>query len=164
MDHVQFTLIHEPNIPGSYAILFFTGLKFTFITRWIHNWESVQLGPTHFILSGAISSCPPLLPKTYWTLSDLGLHLLVSYLFAFLYSSWGSHSKYAGVVCQSLLQGITFCQHSPLWPISLAWPCKVWLIASLSYPSPFTMTSHWSMKRMDSINPVLLIKVYLNMW
>ena len=32
-DHVQFTLIHGPNIPGSYAILFFTASDFTFTTR-----------------------------------------------------------------------------------------------------------------------------------
>ena len=27
-DHFQFTLIHGPNIPGSYAILFFTASEF----------------------------------------------------------------------------------------------------------------------------------------
>ena len=30
----------------------------------------------------------------------------------FLYCSWGSHSRYSGVVCHSLLQGTTFCQKS----------------------------------------------------
>ena len=29
--------------------------------------------------------------------------LIVDYLFAFLHSSWGSHSKNTGVVCHSLL-------------------------------------------------------------
>ena len=29
-DHLWFTLIHGPNIPGSYAILFFTASEFTF--------------------------------------------------------------------------------------------------------------------------------------
>ena len=33
LDHVQFTLIQEPNIPDSYAVLFFTASDFTFITR-----------------------------------------------------------------------------------------------------------------------------------
>ena len=32
------TLIHGSNIPGSYAILFFTTLDFTSITSHIHNW------------------------------------------------------------------------------------------------------------------------------
>ena len=39
-----------------------------------------------------------------------------------------------------------FCQNSSLWPIHLKWPCMAWLIASLSYASPFTVTRLWSMK------------------
>ena len=66
--------------------------------------------------------------------------------FSFLYSSWGSHSKYTGVVCHSLLQWLTFCQNSPLWPIRLGCPCMAWLLASLSYASPFATTRQWSMK------------------
>ena len=54
--HVQFTLIHGPNIPGSYAILFFATSDFTFITRNIHNWVSFSLWPSNFFLSGASSS------------------------------------------------------------------------------------------------------------
>ena len=37
-DHSQFALIHGPNIPGSYATLFFTASDFTSITSHIHNW------------------------------------------------------------------------------------------------------------------------------
>ena len=37
-DHVQFTLIHGPNIPGSYAIMLFTVSDLTSITSHIHNW------------------------------------------------------------------------------------------------------------------------------
>ena len=37
----------------------------------------------------------------YWALSNLGAHLLVSYLFAFSYCSWGSHSMNRGVGCPS---------------------------------------------------------------
>ena len=37
-DHLQFTLIHGPNIPDSYAILLFTALDFTSITSHIYNW------------------------------------------------------------------------------------------------------------------------------
>ena len=32
-DHIQFILIHGPNSPGSYAILFFIASDFTFTTR-----------------------------------------------------------------------------------------------------------------------------------
>ena len=60
-DHYQFTLIHGPNIPGSYAILFLTELDFTSTTKHIHNWvsfplwlslflPSVLLGVTYFCL------------------------------------------------------------------------------------------------------------------
>ena len=79
-------------------------------------------------------------PVAYWTLSNL------EYLFAFSYCSWGSHSKNTRVVCHSLLQWTTFYQNSSLWPVCLGWPCMAWLIASLSYASPFAMTRLWSMK------------------
>ena len=36
-DHFQFALIHGPNIPGSYAILFFTATDLIFTTRHIHS-------------------------------------------------------------------------------------------------------------------------------
>ena len=39
----------------------------------------------------------------------------------FLYRSWGSHGKYTGVVCHSLLQWITICLNSPLWTVCLGW-------------------------------------------
>ena len=54
-DHFQFTLIHGPNIPGSYAILFFTALDSTSITSHIHNWALFLLWLHLFFLSGVIS-------------------------------------------------------------------------------------------------------------
>ena len=38
LDRIQFTLIHGPNIQGSYALLFFATSDFTFITRHSHYW------------------------------------------------------------------------------------------------------------------------------
>ena len=52
----QFTLIHGPNVPGSYAILFFTALDFTSITSHIHNWLLFSLWLHLFILSPLFSS------------------------------------------------------------------------------------------------------------
>ena len=52
-------------------------------------------------------------PVTYWAPTDLGIHLSVSYLFAFSYCPWGSQGKSTEVVCHTLLQRITFCQNSP---------------------------------------------------
>ena len=54
-DHFQFTLIHGPNIPGSYAILFFTASDFTTITSQTHNWALLLLWLCLFILSGVTS-------------------------------------------------------------------------------------------------------------
>ena len=54
-DHFQFALIHGPNIPGSYAILFLTALDFTFITSHIYNCTLFSLWLSLFILSGVIS-------------------------------------------------------------------------------------------------------------
>ena len=66
-DHFQFALIHEPNIPGSYAILLFTASDLASITSHIHSWVFFLLWLHPFILSGVIS---PLISSsilgTYW--------------------------------------------------------------------------------------------------
>ena len=56
-----------------------------------------------------------------------GVHLSVSYLFAFSYCSWSSQGKNTEVVCHSLLQWTTFCQTSPPWPAHFGWPHRAWL-------------------------------------
>ena len=53
-------------------------------------------------------------PVACWTPTNLGGHLLVSYISAFSYCSWGSHGKNTGVVCHSPLQWTMFCQNSSL--------------------------------------------------
>ena len=53
-DRFQFTLIHGPNIPSSYAILFYTALDFTSITCHNHNWALFSFWLSLFILSEAI--------------------------------------------------------------------------------------------------------------
>ena len=47
--------------------------------------------------------------------------------------------------CHSLLQWTMVCQRSSLQHIHFRWLFKEWLIASLSYASPFTTTRLWSM-------------------
>ena len=56
-----------------------------------------------------------------------GIHLSVSYHFAFSCCSWGSQGKNTEVLCHSLLQWTTFCQTSPPWPVHLGWPHTAWL-------------------------------------
>ena len=60
LDHIQFNLVHGPNIPGFKAILFFTASDFTFTARYIHTWASFLLWHSHFILSEATCNCLPL--------------------------------------------------------------------------------------------------------
>ena len=76
----------------------------------------------------------------YWAPTNLGLHLLVSYLFAFSYCSWSSQGKNTEVVCHSLLQWSTFCQSSLPWPVHLGWPYTAWL----SFTALDKAVSMWS--------------------
>ena len=110
---------HGRNIPGSCALLFFSASDFTFTTRHIHNWTLFLLWLSLFIPSGAICL---LFSVAYWALLTCGVHLSVSYLFAFSYCSWGSQGKNAEVFCHSLLQWTVFCQNSPPWPVLFGWP------------------------------------------
>ena len=48
-------VIYGLNIPGSYAILFFTALNFNSLTSHIHSWALFSLWLSLFSLSGAIS-------------------------------------------------------------------------------------------------------------
>ena len=63
-DHIQFTLIHGPNISGSYAIPFFTASDLTSTTRHTDTWALLPLWPSRFVLTGATSKCPPLFPSS----------------------------------------------------------------------------------------------------
>ena len=84
-------------------------------------------------------------PGTYWTPSDLGDSSFGVISFWHFIQFMRFLQQVYGVFCHSFLQWITFCQNSLLWPVSLWWPCIVWLIASLSYTSPVT-TRQRSMK------------------
>ena len=139
-DHFQLTVIHRPNVPGSCAVLFFqhrtslsppdictTGYRFQFGSA------------CSFFLKLFLCSSP----VGCWTPTNLGVHLSVSYLFAFSSCWWRSQGKKTEVVCWSLLQWTTFCQNSPPWPLCLGWPYMAWLIVSLSFTSPWYIWSFW---------------------
>ena len=85
-------------------------------------------------------------PVAYQTLSDLrGLSSGVTSFCLFI-RFMGFLQQDTGVVCHFLLQWTIFCQNSSLWPVHLEWPCTAWLIASLSYASPFTTPRMWFME------------------
>ena len=54
-DWAELNCTDGPNVPGSYAILFFTALDLASITGHIHNWVLFLLWLCLFILSGVIS-------------------------------------------------------------------------------------------------------------
>ena len=127
-DYFRFALIHGPSIPGSYVILFFT----TPITTHIHNWVFCCCCCCCFVFFcfGSVSSIFLELylhssPYHIGHLLTWGVHLSVSYLFAFSYYSWGSQGKSTEVVCHSLLQWTTFCQNFPPRPIHLCGPIGI---------------------------------------
>ena len=84
------TTSNIPNIPGSYAILFFIATDFTSITSHIHNWVLFSLLLRLFILSGVIS---PLISSSILGTYSPGEFIFQCHIFAFSYCSWGSHSK-----------------------------------------------------------------------
>ena len=120
-EHFQFALIHGPNLPGYYVILLFTASDFISITSHSHQWVLFLLCVCLFILFGVTS---PLISHIILCchLLTWGVHLSVSYLFAFSYCSWGSEGENTEVLCHSLLQWTTFCHNSPPWPVHLGWP------------------------------------------
>ena len=59
----------EPNVPGSYAMLLFTALDFTFITSRIHSWVLFIFGSvSSFFLELSLHWSP----VAYWAPPDLG--------------------------------------------------------------------------------------------
>ena len=70
-----------------------------------------------------------------------GLIFLFHIFFAFSYCSWDSKDKTAEVVCHSLVQWTMFCQNFPPCLMHLGWPCRAWLIISLSYTKLWSMWS-----------------------
>ena len=84
--HFQFTLIHGPNTPGSYAILLFTASDFTSITSHIHNSALFSLWLHLFILSGAIS---PLFYSSLLGTYGLGYFILQCHIFLHFHTVHG---------------------------------------------------------------------------
>ena len=78
----------------------------------------------------------------YWAPTTWGVHLSVSYLFAFSYCSWDFQDRSTEVVCHFLPQWTTFCQNSPPWPVCLGWPHRAWL-SFIELNKLWSMWSNW---------------------
>ena len=83
-------------------------------------------------------------PAAYWTPSDLRGSSSCVFL---------PFHTVRGLFIARILRwfAISSSSESPIfrtlhWPVCLGWPYTAWLIASLSYSSPFTTTKLWSTK------------------
>ena len=144
LDHIQFTLIHGPNIPSSHAVFFFIASDIIFTTKHIPTERCFHFGPaaSFFLELLVIALCSPLC----WTPSFLGdssfgfISFCLFVLFVwFSQQDYWSDLPFPPTVGHVLSELFT-------WPVHLGWPCMAWLISSLSYRSPFPMTRLWSMK------------------
>ena len=128
-DHFQFTLIHEPNIPGSYVIVF--------LQHWTLLSPPDASSTGHCFCLGSASSLLLELflrssPVAYWTPTNLG-----SWSFSVI--SFCLFVRFMGFTRQECWSGLPF--PSPVGHIyselstmtrPLGWPYVTWLIVSLS--------------------------------
>ena len=112
-DHFQFTLIHGPNIPDSYATLLFTALEFTSIMSDVHNWALFLLWLCLFILFGVVS---PLFSSSILGNYQPGDFIFQCPIFLPFHTVHGV-LKARILVCHSLLQWTKFCKNYPAWSI-----------------------------------------------
>ena len=129
VDHFQFALIHQPNSPGSCAVLLFTASDFASITSHIHNSVLFFLWLRLFVLSGVIS---PLISSSILGTIRPGEFVFVSYLFAFSYCSWGSQGIVVKWFAIPFSRGPCFVRTLHHDPSVLGWPYTAWLIVLLS--------------------------------
>ena len=120
LDPFQFALIHGPNIPGSYATLFFIALDFTFTTTFGVVISSTAghhfcIGPaSSFFLELLVIAYPTSL-VAYWTPSDL--EGLIFWYHIFLPFHTAHEFLVAKIVEWFAIPSSrepTFCQNSPL--------------------------------------------------
>ena len=118
---------------------------------YFHHQIQPQLVVVSALAQPLRSSCSYFSALLQWYIGHLvnwGIHLSVSYLFAFSCCSWGFQGKNNGMVCHSLLQWTTFCQALSGTCSSAAqcsWmPCWApWLSHWWSSLSIWTFTVHW---------------------
>ena len=127
-DHFQFVLTHGPNIPGSYAILFFTVSDFTSITSHIHNWVCFYFGSvSSFFLELSLYWSP----VAYWAPTDLGSSSFsVLSFWVFTVSMGFSRQEYwNGLPFPAPVDHVLSDLSTTTRPSG--WPYMAWLIVSL---------------------------------
>ena len=117
-------LFHGPNIPGSYATLFFTALDFISIIGHVHIWALFFFGSISSFFLELFLHWSPI---AYWAPTDLGSSSfsVLSFCLFILFMGFSRQEYWSGL--HSLLHWTTFCQTSPPWLVRLGWPHMAWL-------------------------------------
>ena len=102
MFNLSSALIHGPNIPGSYAVLFFTASDFTAITCHIHTWAlfSLWLRAPSFFLELFLHSL-----VAYWAPTDLASSSfsVISFCLFILFMATHTMKQYSAIKRNELL-------------------------------------------------------------
>ena len=113
-----------------------------------------RFGPVAFFLGLLIILHFP--PVPYWTPSNLG-DSSFSVVFVLLYSLWGSHGKYTGVVFIPSSSGSCFVRTLCYDLSILGRPTQH---GSLSFASPFSMSRQWSTKGIFLLSSPQIFIIY----
>ena len=102
-------------------------------------WSGVPLPSP--ILSVTINNCPLLFPSSILDTFRPGLGVLIFWCYTFL-PFYIVHGVLVARTLEwfAILEWMTFIRTLHYDPVCLGWPCTSWLIALLSYSSPFTST------------------------
>ena len=96
-------LIHRPNIPGSYTVLFFTALNFTSITSHIHPWVLFLFCPVSSFLLELFLHWSSV--AAYWAPTDLGSSYfsVISFCLFTLLMGFSRQKYWSGLSSSSLV-------------------------------------------------------------
>ena len=99
------------NLPWFMDLTFQVPMQYWSLQHWTLLPSPVTSTTGHCFCFGSVSSFFMELflyssPVAYWVPTNLGVHLSVSYIFAFSYCSWGSQGKNTEMVCKWI---ITHC-------------------------------------------------------
>ena len=100
-DHLQFALIHGPDIPGSYAILLFTASDLASITSHTHTGYCFCFGS---IPSFFLELFPHWSLVAYWAPTDLGSSCfsILSFSLFILFMGFSSKKQNRGLPCSQV--------------------------------------------------------------
>ena len=124
------------------------------------------IGPAASFFLGLLGAVLHSSPVAYWTPYDLGVSCfgVISSLLSIQFIRFSQQVYWGGLPFPPPEDHVL----SELFAIiCLGLPCMAWLIASLSYTSPFTTTRQWYMKRYDSdvcCHPVCLTYILMTSW